>query len=246
MDFNFLMCMPYIPIVTMFVVNILMGVWVYKDASSRDMNGLLWCLVTIVVPNFLGLLVYLIVRGKENRYRCEKCSKLLEEDSMYCKYCGTMIDYKNSEAITFKKNNKILIAILTIIIIVSLFFASIFIIQMKSMKSTINGERLFNSEPKIENKIVEKDGYGLKYYISFENCSKKKKKTIEIDSNTEYIDCNLNLKEGKGKVTISDDNGNKLKTINSKGYKKIPIEKGTNKIVVEVKLKKATGAFIIS
>lgn len=57
-----LLCL--LPIVW-FVVSILLCVWVYRDAESRGMGGVLW-LIVVIITGIFGLIIYLIVR-KEKR-----------------------------------------------------------------------------------------------------------------------------------------------------------------------------------
>lgn len=44
------------------LVWILVGVWVYRDAESRAMNGALW-LIIVLLLSLIGIIIYLIVRG---------------------------------------------------------------------------------------------------------------------------------------------------------------------------------------
>jgi len=44
------------------IIAVLIAVWVYKDAESRGMSGILWLLIVIFVPYFIGLIIYLVVR----------------------------------------------------------------------------------------------------------------------------------------------------------------------------------------
>jgi hypothetical protein len=44
-----------------FVIAILICVWVYRDAESRGMSGVLW-LIVVLILGIIGLIVYLIVR----------------------------------------------------------------------------------------------------------------------------------------------------------------------------------------
>ena len=44
------------------IVWIVIGVWVYRDAESRGMSGVLWLLVVILF-GLIGIIIYLIVRG---------------------------------------------------------------------------------------------------------------------------------------------------------------------------------------
>ena len=44
-------------------VPIAIGVYVYRDASRRQMNAALWAVVSILAPLFIGFIVYLLGRG---------------------------------------------------------------------------------------------------------------------------------------------------------------------------------------
>jgi hypothetical protein len=44
------------------VLNIILMVWVYKDAEKRGMGGALW-LIIVFLAGCIGCLIYLIVRG---------------------------------------------------------------------------------------------------------------------------------------------------------------------------------------
>ena len=43
------------------VISVLIGIWVYRDANSRGMEGVLW-LIVVLVGSLVGLIIYLIVR----------------------------------------------------------------------------------------------------------------------------------------------------------------------------------------
>ena len=43
------------------VLMLFLGLWTYKDALAKsDQSPVLWVLVVLLVPNFLGLVVYLL------------------------------------------------------------------------------------------------------------------------------------------------------------------------------------------
>jgi len=52
-----------IPIVW-FVIAILLCIWVYRDAESRGMSGVLW-LIVVLIAGIIGLIVYLVVRKEK-------------------------------------------------------------------------------------------------------------------------------------------------------------------------------------
>ena len=71
-------------------------IWVYRDAEERNMNGILWALL-VLVGNFVGLLIFLIVRNDE-AYRisqsgdsraCQNCGTLVSDKFAFCQNCGT-------------------------------------------------------------------------------------------------------------------------------------------------------------
>ncbi|UCG44855.1 MAG: hypothetical protein JSV58_05530 [Candidatus Bathyarchaeota archaeon] len=49
-----------IPVVW-FIVGILICIWVYRDAESRGMSGVLW-LIIVLLTTIVGLIIYLVVR----------------------------------------------------------------------------------------------------------------------------------------------------------------------------------------
>jgi hypothetical protein len=48
-------------VIGLFVIFLLIAIWVYRDAESRRMSGVLWLLV-VLVGGIIGLIVYLVVR----------------------------------------------------------------------------------------------------------------------------------------------------------------------------------------
>ena len=47
--------------VLIFVVFIFIAIWVYRDAESRGMSGVLW-LIIVLIAGLIGLIIYLVVR----------------------------------------------------------------------------------------------------------------------------------------------------------------------------------------
>lgn len=74
------------------VVWILIGRFVYYDAKKRGMDPWLWVMVVLFVPNFIGLIIYLIVRNSNSKEsynrRCFKCGSIVREDYNICPNCG--------------------------------------------------------------------------------------------------------------------------------------------------------------
>lgn len=65
------------------------GIYVHRDAKKRGMNPILWTLIAIFVPYFIGLIIYLVVRKPEIK-TCPECGKEIppDLDLAFCPNCG--------------------------------------------------------------------------------------------------------------------------------------------------------------
>lgn len=72
-------------------VPVIIGVYVYRDAKRRGMNEILWALAAALVPSFIGLLIYLIVRGNYSDLRCPRCETPVTEQYVVCPNCGARL-----------------------------------------------------------------------------------------------------------------------------------------------------------
>lgn len=84
--------MPVILIIlSLAVVTIGVGIYVYRDAKGRRMNGGLWALIAIFAPCFMGLIVYLLVRSNYSDLRCPRCAASIREEFVACPNCGAKL-----------------------------------------------------------------------------------------------------------------------------------------------------------
>lgn len=67
---------------------IVIGVYVYNDAKRRKMNSVMWTLISVLAPGFIGLIIYLIVRADRSLLNCPKCGKNINESFAVCPGCG--------------------------------------------------------------------------------------------------------------------------------------------------------------
>jgi membrane protease YdiL (CAAX protease family) len=74
----------------MFTVVIAASRFVYVDARRRGMNPVLWTLVVIFVPYFVGLVVYLVVRSPLPLH-CQCCNAILNQNMSFCPQCGKVL-----------------------------------------------------------------------------------------------------------------------------------------------------------
>ncbi|MBE6759947.1 MAG: zinc ribbon domain-containing protein [Ruminococcaceae bacterium] len=76
------------------IIPVVMGIYIYRDAKKRGMNAPLWTLLGVLAPGFIGLIIYLIVRGDHPDLQCPACSKPVSADFSVCPYCGAMLKEK--------------------------------------------------------------------------------------------------------------------------------------------------------
>lgn len=69
-------------------LNIVLLVWVARDAKNRGMdNSVLW-MVLVMVTGVLGLVIYLFSRPSGNVVKCGSCPNKRLQASAKCPHCG--------------------------------------------------------------------------------------------------------------------------------------------------------------
>jgi len=66
------------------------GTAVHHDAKQRGMEPLVWALVAALVPYFIGLIAYLVVRQPKVAM-CGSCGASMTTGDSYCQSCGNRI-----------------------------------------------------------------------------------------------------------------------------------------------------------
>lgn len=69
---------------------VFMALWIYNDAKERGVeNPAIWVALGILAPNFIGLIIYLVVRSANGRKRaCPQCGYMAAESQGFCPRCG--------------------------------------------------------------------------------------------------------------------------------------------------------------
>lgn len=73
------------------VVLILVGVYVYRDASRRGMNAVLWTVIAVLAPSLVGFILYLLVRGSYPDCRCPQCGTPVQREYTVCPHCSARL-----------------------------------------------------------------------------------------------------------------------------------------------------------
>lgn len=67
---------------------VLLGIWTYRDAKLKGLNPILWTAVVLLVPGYIGLILYLIVRTDAKVVTCSACGAEVNGKEQFCSNCG--------------------------------------------------------------------------------------------------------------------------------------------------------------
>lgn len=79
----------FVPLILAVIVFI--GVYVWKDAKRRDMNAPAWTLISVILPCFVGLGIYLAARYGHSKLHCPACGQNVKESFIVCPHCGAQL-----------------------------------------------------------------------------------------------------------------------------------------------------------
>lgn len=71
------------------------SIFVYKDAGKRGLNKWMWMTIAVYVPNFIGIVLYMIFRNNSES-KCLQCGKVVKKEFEVCPYCGNNLRVKCS------------------------------------------------------------------------------------------------------------------------------------------------------
>ena len=73
------------------LISIFIGIYVYKDATRREMNAALWTIVAVFAPSLIGLIIYFLVRGNYSDLSCPNCAEPVTSEFVVCPKCGAKL-----------------------------------------------------------------------------------------------------------------------------------------------------------
>lgn len=254
---------------------IALGVVVYKDAKAHHMSAGLWTAVAILAPNFIGVIIYLVVRSnqekiytcsncgvdvKEDYNMCPNCKSMFEKichvckraisnDVAYCPYCGTEVDQTEQVETAAKVSKKTnIVKPLAIIGGIFLGFALLLFVGMFSM-SIASGEFETNTSTSVMSYEVSM-GEHLKAGFQYSNGHDD----IKLDrkaGDAVGLEGIMNVTKGDITLDIFDPNGenvytHKYEASDTEQPVNIQFEaKNSGKYKVELTISKASGSYDI-
>ncbi|HQM48342.1 MAG TPA: PLDc N-terminal domain-containing protein [Candidatus Hydrogenedentes bacterium] len=70
------------------VINILILVWVARDAKARGMDGAVLWMLLVFFTGLIGLVIYLLARPQGALVQCPHCNNKRLQASAVCPHCG--------------------------------------------------------------------------------------------------------------------------------------------------------------
>ena len=78
----------YFALLINIAIPICIGIYVYQDAKNRGMEAILWTAISVLIPYFIGLIIYLVVRYNHAAHRCHRCGASVKDSYTLCPQCG--------------------------------------------------------------------------------------------------------------------------------------------------------------
>jgi hypothetical protein len=75
-------------VVLFFFAWVLVIGYIYSDARRRGMHYITWTLLAIFIPNFIGAVLYFVMREPQ-LVSCHKCGARARSNFVFCAQCGT-------------------------------------------------------------------------------------------------------------------------------------------------------------
>ncbi|WMT41899.1 hypothetical protein RE628_05485 [Paenibacillus sp. D2_2] len=107
-----------------------LGIWTYRDAKSHGLEAGMWALIVMLIPNFIGLLLYFLIGRKQQQILCPSCGYKTQQGKPFCSNCGVAMTQGGMSMTPSKNNNKkpLIIAlacvVMTFVLMISIFVAS--------------------------------------------------------------------------------------------------------------------------
>ncbi|HKL42363.1 MAG TPA: zinc ribbon domain-containing protein [Clostridia bacterium] len=75
------------------IIKSLIILYVYHDAKSHDMRRVLWIAIIIILPSYIALIAYLIIRKYNEYTNCPNCHFRVKKKTSICPNCNQILTY---------------------------------------------------------------------------------------------------------------------------------------------------------
>ena len=75
-------------IIFFLLIKLIMAIYAYTDSKKRNMQSIMWMLLVLLIPNYIGLIIYLIVRQNDDYLNCPNCGFKVKRSFKVCPNCN--------------------------------------------------------------------------------------------------------------------------------------------------------------
>lgn len=250
---------------------IAIGCIVYKDAKSYGLNQWMWALIAVFAPNFIGIIIYLVIRSnKQKQVYCSKCKvkvesnfnicpscksvfenscgvckHVLPKEVNICPYCGEGVHESKSVIGATKESIKTNIG-KSLAITLGMLFITLIVIFISLFLIQVNSGSMPNTHISL---MSTENNWGNKLTSTFGYKQGTQNKTITISEN-EHLYCSFGVDKGWIRVIVQDEEGvellNEKIENNTKQFDILPDNEKTQKVKIKLIFEKAKGSYEIN
>jgi RNA polymerase subunit RPABC4/transcription elongation factor Spt4 len=75
-------------IIFFLLIKLIMSIYAYTDSKKRNMQSIIWMLLVLLIPNYIGLIIYLVVRQNDDYLNCPNCGFKVKRSFKVCPNCN--------------------------------------------------------------------------------------------------------------------------------------------------------------
>lgn len=75
------------------VIILAVGIYVYRDARDRGMQPGLWAAIAVLMPCFIGLILYILMRDDDRNLKCPDCGYPVKAVWKVCPMCQRPLEH---------------------------------------------------------------------------------------------------------------------------------------------------------
>jgi hypothetical protein len=96
----------FTPFIIILMIQVFLAVFVYSDSQKRGMNSTLWVLITVLMPNLIGFIIYMVVRGQAGVQIGEKLKELQNHQWEQDSRAEDSVDTRGDDVIDARKKSE--------------------------------------------------------------------------------------------------------------------------------------------
>jgi len=76
------------------IIKFIIMIYIYNDSKSKEMITSFWILLILLIPSYIGLIIYLIFRKRNEYTSCPNCHFKIKRKTTICPKCNQVLIHK--------------------------------------------------------------------------------------------------------------------------------------------------------